>query len=392
MKYMGNKRVLLEKGLGAMLLREAKSADRLVDLFSGSGAVASYVVEAVPIPALAVDLQQYAVCLAGSVIARTEPVSETAVRSRWLDAAEVARSSDPRWVEYEKAAYRRVTATSVKRARRVARDGPSDSIVRAYGGHYFSLSQALTLDHMLATAPKRGELATLCSATLIRTASRCAAAPGHTAQPFQPTPRAIPYIKAAWVKDPLEVAQAVVEDLAPRHALTKGAAKRADAISVARRLGPGDLAVVDPPYSAVQYSRFYHVLESLARGTVGEVSGVGRYASFAERPRSDFSLKTKAREACGVLLDALAEARCRVVFTFPAGQCSNGLSGDELIEMADARFRVKAVAVNGRFSTLGGNGDGRPSRHASEELILTMSPRRRKSTGRARVSDPARGK
>jgi len=383
---MGHKRVLLEKGLGAMLLRETKNADRLVDLFCGSGAVASHVAEVARIPALAVDLQQYAVCLAGSVIARTEPILASAVRERWLDAAASARVSDPRWAEYNNATLGRLTAKSVQHARRVAQDGPGHSIVQAYGGHYFSLGQALTLEHMLATAPKRGHMATLCSAALVRTGSRCAAAPGHTAQPFQPTPRAIPYIEAAWAKDPLEVAQAVVEHLGPRHALVKGVAERADALAVARTLGPSDLVVVDPPYSAVQYSRFYHVLEALARGTVGEVSGVGRYASMAERPRSDFSLKSKARKACSVLLDVLAEARCRVIFTFPASRCSNGLSGAELIAMANARFRVNAVAVNGHFSTLGGTGHGRPSRHVSEELILTMVPRRRRTTSPALTS------
>lgn len=383
---MGSKRALIEKGLGEMLLREARNADRVVDLFCGSGAVASYVAEATPIPVLAVDLQQYAVDLAASVVARTEPLADDDVRRRWLSKAERARDADSRWIADRATGRQPLSARAVKQARRTAEDGPVGSIVRAYGGHYFSIEQAVTLDHMLATAPKRGPLATVASAVLIRTGSRCAAAPGHTAQPFQPTKAAIPYISAAWKKDPIVEASAIIEELAPRHALVEGAATRADALTVAASLDGGDLVVVDPPYSAVQYSRFYHVLEALARRTIKDVSGVGRYGSITERPRSDFSLKTRAQGACTELLNTLAATGATVVFTFPAGVCSNGLSGTEILAIARRLFRVDAVAVNGRFSTLGGNGNGRPSRHPSEELILTMTPRRsRKLASRSKA-------
>ena len=43
-------------------------------------------------------------------------------------------------------------------------------------------------------------------------------------------------------------------------------AHRADAVQVARELGPIDLLYVDPPYNTRQYSGYYHIPELLARG------------------------------------------------------------------------------------------------------------------------------
>ena len=57
----------------------------------------------------------------------------------------------------------------------------------------------------------------------------------------------------------------------------KGSAVVADANATAKTLKAGDIAFIDPPYSGVQYSRFYHVLETVAKGECGVVSGTGRY-------------------------------------------------------------------------------------------------------------------
>ena len=377
MKYMGSKRAMLGNGLGAAVTRGARRADRIVDLFSGSGAVATYAAEATDLPVRAVDLQQYAVPLAASVITRTAPADAEEISSAWLDRACNELSADPSWEEYSHLIRGQFTAAAVWRARVLAESAPEGSMLRAFGGHYYAPSQALTFDYLLRRMPKEPPLAALCSAAMIRAGSRCAAAPGHTAQPFQPTQRALPFIRAAWMKDPITAVRTALADLAPRYARTAGNAERADALDVAATLGPGDLAIVDPPYSAVQYSRFYHVLEALAKGYVGPVTGAGRYAPISERPKSDFSMKSRAPTACTRLLEALADAGCRVIFTFPIAECSNGLSGHDVLDRATGRFKVEATAVNGRFSTLGGNArdNGRAARHNSQELILTMVPR-----------------
>jgi hypothetical protein len=144
------------------------------------------------------------------------------------------------------------------------------------------------------------------------------------------------------------------------------------AASAARK---GDLVFLDPPYSAVHYSRFYHVLETIARGTCGDVSGVGRYPPPDERPSSDYSMKGTARDAMSSLLARLAEREARVVLTFPQGPASNGIDGEELLVTCREWFDVDAKVIASRFSTLGGTEADRGARRRTGELIARLVPR-----------------
>jgi adenine-specific DNA methylase len=86
-------------------------------------------------------------------------------------------------------------------------------------------------------------------------------------------------------------AERAVRLLCPLHAKAKGKTVVGDALKVAKELCKTDLVFVDPPYSAVHYSRFYHVLETVARGNCSTVTGTGRYPPPVERPPSAFSRK-----------------------------------------------------------------------------------------------------
>ncbi len=138
---------------------------------------------------------------------------------------------------------------------------------------------------------------------------------------------------------------------------------------------PSDLVFIDPPYSAVHYSRFYHVLETVARGACGPVEGVGRYPPTPERPHSDYSVKTLAPARMSGLLTTLRERECRIIITFPQGRASNGIDGEELIESARQSFEVEARVLASHFSTLGGNNGNRSARRRSTELIIRLNPR-----------------
>jgi adenine-specific DNA methylase len=148
-------------------------------------------------------------------------------------------------------------------------------------------------------------------------------------------------------------------------------------MGLAKNLKPGDLAIVDPPYSDVQYSRFYHVLETIARGSCGDVQGRGRYPAVELRPQSRFSKRSESEQAMRDLLGSLSEAGASVIVTFPRDECSNGLSGEVIATMAQENFRVCSKLVTGRFSTLGGDNTTRKARVNSEELILSLRPKRR---------------
>ena len=53
MKYMGSKITMLKNGLGQLLINQAITAERVVDLFTGAGFVAWYIAENTDKPVLA---------------------------------------------------------------------------------------------------------------------------------------------------------------------------------------------------------------------------------------------------------------------------------------------------------------------------------------------------
>ena len=376
MKYMGSKRAMLQNGLGDVMKAEARSASRVVDLFCGGASVSWFAAAKLGMPVIACDLQEYAIILAGAVVKRTKPVQFSKVNELWLSRATRAQARLKGWDlarKLDEAGY--CTETWRQAAQELcssAAAAKSSLIWRCYGGHYFSPTQALSFDAMLRTLPDDGELRELCLAATIISASRCAAAPGHTAQPFKATQTAEKYLREAWMRDPFHYAREALKELCPLYAFKLGDAIVADANQMAKTLRSDDVVFVDPPYSAVQYSRFYHVLETIARGTCGEVEGVGRYPPPKERPNSYYSRKGASVQTLQDLLRILATNGCTVILTFPQTECSNGISGERLEEMALQLFDVKRRSVETRFSTLGGNKTNRTPQRISNELMLVL--------------------
>ena len=255
-------------------------------------------------------------------------------------------------------------------------------ITKAYGGHYFSPQQAVWIDALRAKLPSTEPAKTVALAALIQAASQSAAAPGHTAQPFQPTVTAKRFLADAWKRDIPSRARAGFEILSSQFAKCIGDSRVADANDAAEELVEGDLVFLDPPYSGVHYSRFYHVLETIAQGSCGEVSGVGRYPAPTLRPRSSYSVTSESNSALDDLLRKISSRGARAILTFPDHECSNGLSGELVREISDKYFRVNKKIVKSKFSTMGGTGDAqrneeglRSARHHADELILVLVPK-----------------
>lgn len=376
MKYMGSKRWMLQNGLGTLLRVECADAKRFVDLFAGSGAVACFVAQQAALPVLASDLQMFSVILTEAIIARDKPLDADRIWEEWFGAAQ---QSFPRIRIPEVGILTRGDVAAFRDWSEARRAWP---VTHAYGGHYFSPLQATWIDILRCAIPEHEPVHTLALAALIFAASRCAASPGHTAQPFQPTSTAKRFLKEAWSRDITVCTQQALRVIAPQHARIKGRARVADANTMANQLQAGDLVFIDPPYSSVQYSRFYHVLETIAVGVSGEVSGVGRYPARSLRPQSKFSVKTHAFAVLQELLGAVAERGAKAILTFPDHDCSNGLSGEIIRETAASLFVVKTKTVNSKFSTLGGNvrmaetGKGRQARQMAKELIFTLEPKK----------------
>ncbi len=373
---MGSKSFMLTNGLGTLIKQRARYATRIVDLFSGAGHIAWFAAAETEKPVLAVDLQNYSRILAKAVISRKTKLDPAQLQKVWLDKVEAAMTRS----SYYKAGLRiesgEITIAKVKEARLFCkRNGKTGVILRAYGGHYFSPSQAVIFDLMRAHLPVNSPSRSVCLASMIIAASKCVAAPGHTAQPFQPTKGAKKFLKEAWDRNPIALTKLALGEVAIRHTKVIGRATSADALEAAKHLKKSDLVIIDPPYSGVQYSRFYHVLETIATGRCGRVTGIGRYPSRKRRPQSEFSNKGQSKKALERLLHRIARRGSRVIFTFPARKTSNGLSGSIVEETAKKWFKVSSRAIYYKFSTMGGNNEHRNARKRSKELIISLTPK-----------------
>ena len=369
---------MLKNGLGTLLSSESETCSRFVDLFAGSGAVATYVAAKREVPCLAYDIQSFSTVLSGAVLARATTLDSEVVWKDWLSRAKealggVISSTPKRAKQFTKAYVDECRSWSA--ARRIR------PITHAYGGHYFSPEQSLWIDALRATVPEEPSQRLASLSALIQAASQCAASPGHTAQPFQPTCSAKKFIEDAWKRSIPERTKAILTLIGKQYALSVGSATVMDANEAAKGLNANDLVFIDPPYSGVHYSRFYHVLETIARGFCSEVSGVGRYPAPTERPTSKYSIGSQAPAALDQLLKKIAEIGAKAILTFPSHECSNGLSGKLVKETARQYFQVKEKIVKSKFSTLGGSGktsktgNTRSARQPARELILLLSPR-----------------
>lgn len=375
MKYMGSKRVMLLNGLGTVLSYQTRTAKRFVDLFAGSSAVAIHVAKKYNISVMAFDLQHYSTILAAAVIRRQKKFDDESWWNEWQSNAETL------FRKRKVPALKKLTREAVESFREWSDEQNDFPITKSYGGHYFSPHQAVWIDVLRKSLPPTEPIRTSALAALIHAVSQCAAAPGHTAQPFQPTRSGKPYLLEAWERDVVQRTKDAFSQISEQFARKRGNSHVAEATIAATGLREGDLAFIDPPYSDVQYSRFYHVLETIAEGSCGIVSGVGRYPAPKLRPKSKFSLKNGSQDALDVLLKTVAERGAKAVLTFPDHECSNGLSGQIVRDLSSKYFHIREQTIKSKFSTMGGKGDhgkdeaGRKARHSANELILILKPK-----------------
>ena len=251
---MGSKRWMLKNGLGELIAREVKGASRFIDLFAGSSAVSIHVATKFDIPVTAYDLQTFSIVLARAVLGRESKIDGKYLWTEWYRRAKEIRES------VRPPSMAKVNKSVVQKHREWCAE-LRWPLTKSYGGHYFSSVQAVWLDALRQTLPVQEPEKSVALASLISTASFCAAAPGHTAQPFQPTLTAKPYLIESWGKDVVRYCNKELLAICEQHARVIGHAEVDDANRVATSLMRGDLAFIDPPYSGVHYSRFYHVLE-----------------------------------------------------------------------------------------------------------------------------------
>lgn len=249
---------------------------------------------------------------------------------------------------------------------------PKTTVSRNFGGVYFSFQQAVILDIALTVAENaEGGLKDTLKAAALSTASSLVNTVGKQfAQPIQPRNR------AGVIKPGLARRVFADRSLNAVHAYKKWLTKycglpRASGNPQALRLDylealesrGADFSVVyaDPPYTRDHYSRFYHVLETMCLRDNPTVSKVMRHGRSAisrgvyreDRHQSPFCIRSTAPAAFESLFSTARKYDLPLVLSYSPHEAGDGthprsVSMEQLLDLANQHYnRVEVCAVEG---------------------------------------------
>lgn len=400
--YLGAKTRLLDVIEGTV--DDVAPVGRVCDLFSGSGVVAARLARRREV--VAVDIQEYARVLASAQLRPCAPEIEAFV----ADAARLTASIPIAGL----AAHEAESLAAARRGRpealcdileagsllgdtsRSLPAGPGTVLTRYYGGVYFSYAQAAALDGFAQVARSLPDTQRdTALAVVMGAASDIVTSVGnHFAQPVRPRGRD-GRIKASAIatvvrRREIDVAERVRQRLARYATLTDPAfesrAVRADYRAALDALDSVAAVYADPPYTRDHYSRFYHVLETIAVGDEPAVSSVniggrsrpsrGLYRS--ERHQSPFCIKSKAPQAFAELFERVMALRCPLLLSyspFAEGAHPRLMSVEQIAALGDEYFSSVEVRSVGGIAHSKLNADRlRKDASPDAEVLILCTP------------------
>lgn len=338
MRYMGNKRRLLPQ-LSHAITSRCAPGEVVVDLMAGTHAVGFELSQRNRI--VANDIGTYSLPVGRALLQRPaafDPDRYLAIIAR---AAAENRSS-----------------------------GAFTFFQRHYAGTYFGLKQCMEIDDLRYAVEildvYEQYAADLALAALISAMCYAQSTPGHFAQ-FMPSDhkRIVP-LQAISIADafterfrfwPIDPARYWNEVIAEEWRVVFAAGFAEDARVI----------YADPPYNTEQYSRFYHVLETLVRYDSPDLEHKARYRT--DRFKSNFCYRTTVEDEFRELFRRAGEAcRADIVLSYS----STGLVPRErFAELCGPSYRLDNIeVVNHQHST-----QGKGMKDGVEELIISFSPR-----------------
>lgn len=402
--YLGNKSKIVDE-IASTIGDLAGRGAVVCDLFAGSGVVSRRLAREHSI--IAADVQEYSRVLTQALL-EPRALPDRLVESLFVSAREksdqLCTGALAALVEYEATALRAAAAQYADDLCCLVEQGPlvnraSDRadapgllitlfgdarrrlpqlqgsvMTRYYGGVYYSFAQAAELDGLanaVRALPRQYRDVGL--AALLGTASDLVSSVGNQfAQPMK-LKRADGSVKTALVAATMRarsrsVLETFSEWLRRYAALTPRPGRHrvycADFRGVLGTL-PHEVAAIyaDPPYTRDHYSRFYHVLETLA---LGDEPGVSKMTSGGDvrasravyrlaRHQSPFSIKSQAGRAFDDLFAASARLNAPLVVSYsprspgtPSRADTRLLTLEQLVDLAGQHCRSVQVHATGR--------------------------------------------
>lgn len=204
-----------------------------------------------------------------------------------------------------------------------------------YANGYFSLTQCAEIDSIRCAIDTLRGRGLLTQAqfdwgllALGHAALRVANTTGHFAQYLTPSEKNFRRVVKQFERPVFDQWLTSLKSLKPAGTpewRSDNFATRSDCDALLRTIsGVDDVGVVycDPPYTDDQYSRFYHVWETLVLNDYPTVTGIGLYRP--DRFTTPFSLRSKVKGAFQTLVEEVAATGADLVLSYP----SNGLLHD----------------------------------------------------------------
>lgn len=400
-RYMGNKVALA--GDVAALIAQLDASRTLVDLFSGMCSVAG-AVSGSGRRVWVNDFQRYAELVARCLLcSQDRPPSRDRFVNELLPAyrANLASLSERFASELkdesrvlgrdDKAAYVKtqsewrhvgnspVLAAEAATLREQGQAGPYRMATLTFAWGYFGLRQSIEIDSLKAAIDHglhRGVLsedeARWCRLALLQACSRAASSPGHFAQFLGGrTEAGYRRIRSSRRYSIWDSVLSDLEDLKPfgtKRWRARNRALRHDTLQIwptldDAKLGPA-IFYADPPYSKEQYSRFYHVLESLEHYDYPDAAGAGRYRP--DRLLTPLAQKSGVLGATREICKEIADRRGILVLSYPSsGLLTRDLEVDVAALLREFFDDVRLpIATASTHSTLG-------ARHGNSKCSTT---------------------
>jgi adenine-specific DNA-methyltransferase len=219
----------------------------------------------------------------------------------------------------------------------------------SFSGSYIGISQCIDIDSLrysVDTLAQEGRISSqqyewLCLA-LCKAMARCSTSTGHFAQPLAVKSKTFDRhrrqrrrsIWKEWIS-----AIDLLEPIGTSRWRSKNRNFQRDAVELLQcidaKMRPG-VVYADPPYTSDQYSRYYHLYDTLMLYDHPALSGRGLYRE--DRAVSGFSLKAGVESAFQNLIAAAAKVGSDLVLSYP----TNGLldrSRERIPEMLRCYFR-----------------------------------------------------
>lgn len=210
---------------------------------------------------------------------------------------------------------------------------PYKLFTTTYADGYWGLYQCIEIDsivYAIDQALERGELTHQQRVWLVialgRAIIRVSNTTGHFAQYLEPKESTLARYVSQRKKGVWESFIAGISEVSPIGTLAWRKRNRvfnSDGIGLLKDIRKAkdhpSVIYADPPYTEDQYSRYYHILETLIRYDYPQVSSKGRYRS--DRYQTPFSLTAKVTTAFDSLVSSAAALGADLVVSYP----NNGL-------------------------------------------------------------------